>query len=345
MRFVIPYNEILPRKKAHDLFLFREAVELALAGHDVHLLIGKGSLSDVQLFEHYGKRAPITIHRLPIVRKNNSLNLSWNLPFFMASQRLIKKIKPDCVLLSVLKQAIFHLNRRIANTTYLYEAHELASYPNLPRSKSFDKEKMMLMQADTILVTTQTLKHILQTSPYKLKTPIKVVPLAVDHQELPTYDGPPILTYVGQLYKEQGVEDLIEAVRNEDVHLRIVGGTAEEIARLDPKLPNVTFTGFVKPKDLSEVIQSTTAFVAPFHLTGRMPYVAHTKLYEYAAWGRPIIAPDCAIVRDHIPSGIHLYTSKAELKTCIRNIQQCKELPPKPLSWKERVQIIERVPI
>lgn len=345
MLFIIPYNEILPRKKAHDLFLFKEACEIALSGHEVHLLIGKGSLSDQDLFDHYGIYAPIQIHRLPIIRKNNPFNLSWNLPFFIACQRMIKRLKPDIVLLSILKQAIFHLNRRIGNTIYLYEVHEVAAYPTLPRGKHFDEEKMMLMHCDKVLVTTHALKKLLEEAPYKLKTPIDVVPLAVDHGPLPAYNGPPILTYVGQLYKEQGVADLIDAVKDTNVHLQIVGGREEEIAKLNPHLPNITFTGFIKPNDLSKIIEKTTAFVAPFHLSGKMPYVAHTKLYEYAAWGRPIIAPNAPIVEEHLPKGVLLYTSKEELKICIEKIVDFKELPLRPTTWKQRVQNLTPTPL
>ncbi|MCH9609752.1 MAG: hypothetical protein S4CHLAM45_01430 [Chlamydiales bacterium] len=337
MIFLIPYNEILPTKRAHDFFLFKEAVTLANCGHDVHLVCGRGTPDDETLYKHYGKKGSLTIHRLPIIRKNNPFGVSWNRPFFAACQTLIQKIKPDRVLLSVLKQAAYHLDRRVKGVKYIYEAHEISAYPSQPRGKLYDKEKMMMMQADQIVVTTNQLKTLLKTAPYNLKTPIKTIPLATDFSPLSPYDGPPILTYVGQLYKEQGIADLIEAVKGESIDLRIVGGNKEEIALLDKNLPNVSFTGFVAPQDLRGVIEETTAFVAPFHLTGRMPYVAHTKLDEYAAWGRPIIAPNTPVVTEHFTRGVLTYTSTEELKSCIQEISTFETLPPPPLSWEERV--------
>ena len=266
--------------------------------------------------------------------------MSWNLPFFNACQKMIKKLNPDVVLLSVLKQAIYHLNRRVANTTYIYEAHEVTTYPNKPRGKHFDHEKIMMMQADRIIVTTTPLKKILREEPYNLKTPIDVIPLAVDHPKLPPYSGPAIITYVGQLYKEQGVADLIEAIKDLPIQLNIFGGSSEEIAALDQKLPNVHFKGFVKPNDLYSAIQNTTAFAAPFHNTGRMPYVAHTKLHEYAAWGRPIIAPNLPIVSDHFDKGVLLYNSFEELKLLLQKVILIHELPAPPLNWSERINML-----
>ncbi len=347
MRIVVPYNEILPHKRAHDLFLFQECVELAKAGCDVHLLCGKGSLPDAALFQHYATKAPITIHRLPILRKNNSLNLSWNLPFFYAAQRKIEALCPDIVLLSVLKQAHYHLMHRLPGIQYIYEAHEVAAYPNTIRSERYETEKEMLQLADLIIVTTNQLAEILQAPPYSLLGNIEVIPLAVSHKPLPSLDKkiPSTVTYVGQLYPEQGVAQLLEAMDGlDDVWLKIIGGLPEEIAALNRHQRNVKFMGFVPPSQLRQVVAQTHAFVAPFQLVGRMPYVAHTKLYEYAAWGRPIIAPNSPIVREHLSSekGVLLYDSKQELKSCLQQIRQLCDSPTPPLSWAQRIGLFKK---
>ena len=83
-----------------------------------------------------------------------------------------------------------------------------------------------------------------------------------------------------------------------------MGGTPEEIERFKPLNPRAKFYGYCAPSQIEEIVRDSHAFVAPFELTGRMPFVAHTKLHEYSAWGRPFIAPDAPIVREHFSEGI-----------------------------------------
>lgn len=89
MRIVYPYNEILPKKRAHDLFIVHECAALADLGWQVTLLIGKGSEKS-SLFNHY--QIPLSnqlqIESLPLIRKNNLFGISWNLPFFINASAL-----------------------------------------------------------------------------------------------------------------------------------------------------------------------------------------------------------------------------------------------------------------
>ncbi|MBS0623784.1 MAG: glycosyltransferase [Verrucomicrobia bacterium] len=343
MRITIPYNEILPTGKAHDRFLFREASELTKFGCEVRVMIGRGSQSQSALCQYYGTSSPTYLHDLPIVRKNNPLGLSWNMPFFWATRHFLKKYPTDIVLMSVLKQAADLLKHRCPHTFYVYEAHELAYYPHQPLQKHFELEKYVLQHADLICVTTQQLKQILQDPPYQLTTPVAVIPLAVDAQPLPppSADLPPTVTYVGQLYKEQGMEELLQAMdKVPHISLRIIGGKPQDIARLNKHQANVSFEGFISPSHLQEAVMATHAFIAPFQLVGRMPYVAHTKLYDYQAWGRTIIAPDCEIVKEHLVSdSCLLYTDFSALVEALNRVGQTP-LPQSVLSpWDKRIHL------
>lgn len=287
------YNEILPKKKAHDVFIFHECEALAQKDCDVTLLCGLGSYDDDLLHQHYNTKF-FKIKRLPIVRKNNPLNLSWNRPFFFFCQRQIEKHKPALVILSVLKQAAYHLERKVRNVKYLYEVHELKHYPT--QSGPWKEEKKILEKADVITVTTKALKDILQSPPYNLKVPIEVVPLAVKATQLNSPPKDPFtLMYVGQLYRGQGIEFLIEATRNLPIKVKIIGENKHFQA------PHIEFLGFHPPHALSSLTASCHAFVAPFEAQGRMPYVAHTKLCEYIEWARPVIAPKLPVVEEHFP--------------------------------------------
>ena len=316
MRIIYPYNEILPKKRAHDTFIVHECAALADLGGEVTLLVGKGSEKD-NLFSHYAipPSNPLHIKTLFILRKNNRLGLSWNLPFFWCCQKEIQKILPDYVILSVRKQAAFHLSHKIPGVRYVYEVHELCYYPNQPFQSSYQLqlEKKALSHADLVTVTTAALKDILLAPPYSLKVPIEIVPLAVQAKALPlpsSLADPLVIAYVGQLYEGQGVANLLLAMSQvQNVHLKIIGGRVQEIAQLSKlaKEMNVAgtveFLGFIPPSQISSLVQEAHAFIAPFENTGRMPYVAHTKLFEYVEWGRPIIAPNLPIVQEHFQQG------------------------------------------
>jgi glycosyltransferase involved in cell wall biosynthesis len=314
MHVVYPYNEILPKKKAHDLFVCHECAALAEYGWQVSWLIGRGSSSTLLTHYNIPPTERLNIFPLFIIRKNNPLNLSWNFPFFCLCQRFIQQSRPNAVILSVRKQGAYHLQRKIPNVRYVYEVHELAYYPNQTHLRAeFQSEKEMLMRADLITVTTEALKTILLAPPYSLHTPVIVVPLAVRAKPLappPLSSGPLQLAYVGQLYGAQGLPILFQALTTTPhVRLKILGGTPIEIAALQELAQKlgikeaISFLGFVPPSQISHALQEVHAFVAPFDNTGRMPYVAHTKLYEYAEWGRPILAPHLPSVYEHFPKG------------------------------------------
>lgn len=327
-----PYNEILPRCKAHDVFVFQECAAFQEAGFDVALLCGKGSLRDEDLFTHYATSF-FPIRRLPIVRKNNPFNISWNRPFFAACQRNLKNV----VILSVLKQAYYHLQRRLPNKQYIYEVHQLSSYDG----KLSPLELEVFSKVDRLIVTTEKLKSCIP-----LKRKIDVIPLAVNRKALLPIEksSPFVLTYVGQLYKGQGVERLLRAAKG--VELRIIGGTKEEIQTLRPLNPKARFYGFCSPAKIEKIVEDSHAFVAPFELTGRMPYVAHTKLCEYAAWKRPFIAPDSPIVKEHLPFGGIYFRELAkgieELQERYEELQEeARQLPS--FTWEERIAAFQRV--
>lgn len=319
MHILYPYNEILPKKSAHDVYIVRNCVSLAATGCTVELLCGSGSLPPGKLAEHYHleQTTRFAWKRLPIIRKNLGLPLTWDTLFFWVTQRYIKQVRPDWVAFSVFKQAAYHLKRREPGVKYVYEVHELAWYPGRDADdpklrKRLDIERLMLSRTDAVTVTTGALHDILRGEPYNLTIPIAVVPLAVDFAPLPPpppYTGELQVMYVGQMYEGQGVDLLLHALaQTEGIRLTLVGGKADELTVLKNLAGSlhidhrVHFAGFRPPSELSELVGGAHALVAPFSASGRMPYVAHTKLLEYAAWQRPVVAPDLPVTREHFES-------------------------------------------
>ncbi len=314
------YNEILPTRSAHDVYVFRSAVSLAEAGAHLSLLHGAGGVDEAELHRHYQTQGGACFRtvRLPILRRSLGSRFTVNAVFNWAAQIWIRRHRPDWVVLSVIGQGKFHLARRVPGVRYAYEIHELAWYPGQDATRArvaerISIERRMLANADVVIVTTGALREILRAEPYRLATRIEVLPLAAPTLRLPTAalaEAPLRLAYVGQIYREQGIELLLQALAQvEDVELDVIGGRAEQVSVLGERAISlgvggrVRWHGFVSPASIREHIFRVDAFVAPFLAEGRMPYVAHSKLLEYIGWGRPVIAPDLPVVREHFDSG------------------------------------------
>ncbi|MDR3624329.1 MAG: glycosyltransferase family 4 protein [Chlamydiales bacterium] len=371
MHVFYPYNEILPKKTAHDVYIFQECAAFAESGIKTTLLIGKGSKSKNELLLHYLPKALenkdlLEIDSLPIVRKNNCLNLSWNYPFFYFTQRAILKKLPQVVFLSVFKQGRYHLKRKVAGVFYVYEVHELSYYPGRTFSKRAAQELEMLACADLVSVTTEQLKNILIAPPYSLQVPIEVIPLAVHSKKLPDNNVESSflrLCYVGQLYEAQGILHLLHAlVELPLATLKVVGGKEEEVAYYKSLADTlgiserVYFAGFHPPTKISELISDTDIFVAPFTASGKMPFVAHTKLMEYREWKRAMLVPDLPVVREHfneadgvvfyepgstksLVSSVSPYMQKSHLKQLQMMAMQRQEI----FSWKKRAERYKQI--
>jgi glycosyltransferase involved in cell wall biosynthesis len=322
MKLLYAYNEVLPKRSAHDVYIWRSCVEIAKAldpPSQITLAIGRSSISDSTLHTHYQTEASASfgVQRLWMMRKSFGLPFTINRVFLQTTQSYIKHHRPDWVLLSVRKQGLFHLARRIDQVRYCYEVHELLYYPNLgdvaqlstKRQAAIRAEAAMLAACDCVTVTTQALANILKQAPYSLPaSKIAVVPLAAKSDvclsTLPASSGAFTLGYVGQLYQGQGIEQLLAALAKTPQHikLKVIGGSPEDIAKHQAHAAQygiddrVRWLGFQPPQKLLSLVQDVPAFVAPFTATTRMPYVAHTKLVDYTGWGRPFIAPAMPVV-------------------------------------------------
>jgi glycosyltransferase involved in cell wall biosynthesis len=334
MKIFYPYNEVLPKKTAHDTYVFKSCASLAAQGHEVTLLCGIGSQDKKTLFKHYGIDLdnPLKLMPLLMTRKNNWLNLSWNWPFFSRVQKEIKKQRPDVVIVSVIKQAYFHFKRRIKGVKYVMEVHQLTWYPNQETGSPHPLEKKALSMADLLTVTTNPLKNILKKTPYGLSNSVVKVPLATDSQKIGSIKNRELtLAYVGQLYQEQGVLFLLEALSQvTGIKLHIYGGKEEEIKSLKVKTDelkiskSVDFKGFFPPAQLVKELRGVDGFITTFHLQGRMPFVAHTKIYEYLSWSKPIIAPNIQVIKEELVKGALLYEVD-QLPSLITALQKMKD--------------------
>jgi glycosyltransferase involved in cell wall biosynthesis len=357
MEILYPYNESLPKKTAHDVYLFRNCASLSSLGVSVHLACGWTAWNDQALFQHYGvnARCPLSIRRLPILRRGP---LRYNGLFFWAAQRLATRHQPRWLLSSVFKQAEYHVKRRLPNVNYGYEVHQLGWYPTSDTAQTrrvAEYERQILAQMRLVTTTTEALKRILKEPPYSLTGAIEVVPLAVDMDPLPPAPNQGRFTamYIGQLYASQGLDLLLRALKQvPDMYLEVIGGkpgevtAARDCAKTLDLLDRVRFHGFLAPSQISQYAARANAFVAPFYAVERMPYVAHTKLLEYAAWGRPIIAPRVEVVLEQMHAGALLF-EPGDVNSLANQLHQAMQMPAisakATLSWRSRATLLRTV--
>lgn len=347
MKLLYPYNEILPNYKAHDVFLAQECDALDQINADVTLACGKGSLSVELLKKHYHLQGDFKVSYLPILRKNLGLPFSWNRPFFYACESLLSSF--DVVMLSVLKQAAYHLTRKKKGVCYLYQVHELGMYPNSVRDeKKITLEQTVFSKADALITTTEALKQILIQF-YHVKVPIWVIPLATSTTPLQKSCLKDRFTfaYVGQLYPEQGVDLLLKALaQTTEVNLKIIGGHPKDLLRLQALAAElhldhrVDFLGFIPPSCVEAELNNVDGFVAPFLKEGKMSFVAHTKLIQYTAWQKPVLAPDLPVVWEHLDKGYPGLFEANNTSSLAQKLALCKD----PLFYKQSVEATKKIP-
>ena len=309
------HNQRLMGGKAHDIVIMRTCYALAKIGHRVKIITGRPA-SDKDIFEYYGLN-PIPgfeIIRIPMWR---SRIFSWHAVFnifcLLKIIELKKKNAADIIYLREIKLARFLLNfRQLLRLPFAIEIHDLKIkkfYESCPE-KNRD-EDYVFRRVNGIIVLLDTFGKILQET-YKISgIPTVKVPLAAEKIPFECNDcrksGQKIIGYIGRLYPMQGVDLLIEAMRYlPDARLSIIGGGERDITRLKRLAAGkkvearVYFHGFVSPGMVSEKAKEADVMVICALDSGKRRYSAHTKLYEYMAMGKPIVAFDLPSIREEV---------------------------------------------
>jgi len=117
----------------------------------------------------------------------------------------------------------------------------------------------------------------------------------------------PIAVYVGHLYKDRGIREILDAARLlPETEFILVGGHDEDIAYWRTQLAglnNVTIHGFVNNNEVPLWLWAADALLMPYNtICPTAKWMSPLKLFEYMAAQRPIIAsklPALEIVLQH----------------------------------------------
>lgn len=119
------------------------------------------------------------------------------------------------------------------------------------------------------------------------------------------------IVYFGRLSNEKGLFTLLEAVKDINVQLKIIGDgpirTQLEEKTVAEKISNVVFTGYKKGEELKREIQNAVATIAPSEWYENNP----RTIIESFALGKPVIGARIGGIPELVEDGKTGYTFKA----------------------------------
>jgi len=121
-----------------------------------------------------------------------------------------------------------------------------------------------------------------------------------------------MVAYVGHLYKDRGIQDLLSAA-SQLPHVRFifVGGHQEDIRRLKKTvamkaLNNISIIGFVDNMNVPLYLWAADVLVMPYSRScPTADWMSPLKLFEYMAARRPIVASRLSALESVLKDGVH----------------------------------------
>lgn len=313
MELVYVADCILPSRHAHAVQIVKMCRAFAKNGHDVSLLVPDRDGVDTDaddVYEFYGVEPCFEVLRLP--RPNLS-----SAGTFLAAYRIGREAArrdPDLVYGRSLLACYF---AAASGAQTVWEAHQPVDRHRFGRVQTlFFKHLLGRPEFRGVVVISDPLRaHF--TDAYPLDDAEVVVahdgadPVdeTVEPAPLSGAGGGLQVGYVGHLYRGRGIELLLELGERLPEHdFHVVGGDPEDVDRWRDRrgdLDNVTFYGFVPPKELDPYRLAFDVQVAPYQRnletgsgTNTVEWMSPLKVFEYMAAGRAIVASDLAAIRD-----------------------------------------------
>ncbi|MBX4211197.1 MAG: glycosyltransferase family 4 protein [Candidatus Yanofskybacteria bacterium] len=139
----------------------------------------------------------------------------------------------------------------------------------------------------------------------------------------------------GSFIRSQGIEFILEAAKKlesyPDIEFLFIGDgqVKEEMVRYAEKLAvnNVTFLGRMPPQELTNYIASADVCLGLFGKADKIQRVIATKVFEYAAMGRPIITGEAPAVRELLGQDDIYFVTIADPDDLAKAILKLKDNP------------------
>lgn len=301
----------MPTEKAHGTQIVKTIVALAQAGVTVELQIpDRKNTITTDIFEYYQADRVFQVTKIPVydfVSKKLFGIFGFWLQSFLFTWKVIKNAHAFNALYT--RDFPVALRSLQSKKPLIYEIH------SLPKKPSFLHKYVWNRSAGIIVISDGLREELIAAGVDAEK--ITVVRDSVDieqFQNVPSKDvcratlQIPIkqktVVYTGHLYGWKGADTLALATSAlaSDIHVYIVGGTDEDIARFREKFraPNLHIVGRRPHQEMPLWLASSDVLVIPNSAKEAIgaKYTSPLKLFEYMAANRPIVATDVPALRE-----------------------------------------------
>jgi len=248
-------------------------------------------------------RARISLYRPAMIRIPGLSRISGAVNSGLEVERLLKEGSFDAVLLygmpTVGIQTVVSASLHGVPVAFrsIDVSHELV--PPALTLPTRMIESIVFNHVDLNIALTPLIRNYIQSYEVPDKK-VRLLPSGVDTEMFSPdarssgSEGPVVL-FLGTLYRFSGLDRVItDWKRVLAVHPRaklVIVGAGEDQARLESfGAENVIFTGMQPYSRLPEFIRSSDVCINPFELNGITEKILPTKLFQYLACGKPVVA-------------------------------------------------------
>ena len=355
MKILYISDSRIPGEKANSIQVVKTCEAFAKKSCEVTLLVPdrESKRDPEEVWSYYGVKTPFEIRwlrtlDLRIIRPKEKPS-KFGLWFFLSTGtfgmsviKFLSKHRDYDVIYTRHEPTVFAIKKisRVKDLPpVVYEAHNYS-----------DSRARLVRGCDKMVTITRALADLYSK---KTRVPVLVAPDAVD---LESFDlgitkeqarkklnlkEKKIVTYTGQPFPWKGVHTLIEAAKDIDATVLLVGGEERHLKSLRAKAPhNVGFVGQVPPTRVPLYLAASDVLVLP-NTKDRVSreYTSPLKLFEYMASGRPIVASDLPSLREVINDDSAFFFEPENPTSLVEAIKEAlsKEGEKRAKKAKERV--------
>ncbi|MCL4475439.1 MAG: glycosyltransferase family 4 protein [Nitrospirae bacterium] len=324
MTIIYPVPEILPDPRARFIQIMNTCHAIAKTGTEVILMAGfKKGFTQESVLRFYGISAHprFKIIPMPIIRREQKryFKFSWHgtFHFSLLMHLLFSKSfrnKGAVLFIRHIKLAGFVLKcRRFIKNPLVFEVHEIFSLnanTERKRERMRDLENKVYRGVDAIISITRSIREYLITAGIPAES-LHVVQNGIETEWLVKERSTPgsYICYTGSLYPWKGVDTLILAMKYlPGEKLLIVGGGGrieelKQLARSEGVAGRVEFAGAVPRTVIQDYLSRSKVAVLPNIPSVPSQFSSPLKLFEYMAYGIPIVASDMPAFQEILTHG------------------------------------------
>ena len=339
----------IPARTANSVQIVKMCNAFATNGHEVTLyfLSQTDEKSSADPFKFYGISKSFEIKRIRVPRVGSS-RLSYLFSTLVSFLQLLWEVRKDSSEVIYSRDLVATLAFGLGGSkTNIFETHFPVFHNHL--------EGLMFRFAlsrkyiSRVVVISRALEQAYSAHYGKRLPEVVVAPDGADKISVSSMaevglgvrDNQMKLGYVGHLYCGKGMEMIDKLAAEMSVEeFHVVGGFEKDIQYWKGRIksPNVFFQGFVGQSKLGQYLRKFDVCLLPNQREVRAfgaeqsrnspnisQYTSPLKLFEYMAYGKPIIASDLPVLREVLDDEIALLVDPEDVKEWIAAVNILKD--------------------